>query len=68
MLDYRIVEEFDEFSHYRVSTYVLLTELYQILLMESVLVDGYVSWCLYPILSLMIIAISKKKICLTLND
>ena len=43
MLDYRIVEKFKEFSCHRILTYVLLTELYHILLMESILVEGFVS-------------------------
>ena len=43
MLNYRIVEEFKEFSRHWISANILLTKLYQILLMESVLVESCVS-------------------------
>ncbi|GMN47275.1 hypothetical protein TIFTF001_016458 [Ficus carica] len=39
-----IVKEFDKFSRHRFSAYVLLTKRHQILLIESILVEGYVSY------------------------
>lgn len=60
MFDYKIVEELEKLSLHRVSVYALFIKLYQFLLIESVLVEGCISyttklfhflyWCLYLIL------------------